>query len=79
MSGGEVIPLELSNPTMVLTVGAAGGCSPKEILKGGVVRKQVELVTMEPRSEMLHCPGHCQALTLKGVLGVVNTKGLLCC
>ncbi len=51
--------MELSDPPVMFAVGAAGGCAPKKVLKGGVVRKQVKLVTMEPRSKVLHCPGHC--------------------
>jgi hypothetical protein len=31
---GEVVPLQLSNPPVVFSVGAAGSCASKEILKG---------------------------------------------
>ncbi len=39
-----------------------------------MVREKVQLVTMEPRSEMLHCPGHCQALTLDGAVAALNIR-----
>jgi hypothetical protein len=34
MRGGEVVTLQFSNPPVVFSVGAAGSCASKEILKG---------------------------------------------
>ncbi len=59
---------------MVLAVGAAGCRAPKKVLKGGVVRKKIKLVTMEPRAEVLHCLGHCQALALCSTVAVLDIR-----
>ena len=59
MGSSEVVPLQLRDLAVMLVVRAAGCRAYKEILEGGMVRKEVELVAMEPRAEMLHCPSNC--------------------
>ncbi len=58
VNGSEIIPLQLRDPTMVLAVRAAGCRATKKILEGGMVREEVEPVTMEPRAEMFNCPSN---------------------
>ena len=74
VGGSEVTPLQLGDLAMMLAVGAAGCCAPKEVLKGGVVRKKVKLMTMEPRAEVLHCPSHRHALALCSVVAALDIR-----